>query len=127
MTNHGYLTPGGALSWESFLAAPHLGWATATPHPTPTPACFHVMGESEKGAPGRKPLTAASAALDRMKVRGGCAGGQPACSRAFPGMWPLSLFTSAIPFRQEEEGVRGAPRLNLEPEMESGAGVGRKP
>lgn len=37
----------------------------------PLPTFLPVTGESKKGAPGRKPLTAASVALDRMRVRDG--------------------------------------------------------
>lgn len=37
----------------------------------PLLAFLTVTGESKKGAPGRKPLTAASADLDRMRVRDG--------------------------------------------------------
>lgn len=52
------------LSWEPSPVppGPGLGYCPSQP--------FSVSWENlEKGAPGRKPLTAASAALDGMRVR----------------------------------------------------------
>lgn len=82
----------------------------------------------EKGAPGRKPLTTASAALNGMRVRDGWAGGQPTCSRAFPGMWSLSL--PPLPHRSqwEDEGSEGPPPYSSRsPAMGSREGLRREP
>lgn len=64
MANHGCLGPGVAPEL-GVLPHPLLAWAVLLPLPA-----FLCVGENlEKGAPGRKPVTAASAALDWMRVR----------------------------------------------------------